>query len=92
MNFDLFVLDVTDVIVSKLKRFNSNDIDDAAAMIRNGAIAHQRLVERFQSAFDEFAGDARAADLPRYIENLNRLERDLMGVAETEIDTSSLRY
>lgn len=30
--------------------------------------------------------DARADDLDKYISNLNRIERDLLGVPESEID------
>lgn len=88
----MFSVDVVDVVVSKLERFNNNDVDDAEAMIKRGVVSHARLVERFQSAYDQFASDARAADLPRYVENLNRLERDQFGVRETEIDLSALRY
>ena len=44
------------------------------------------LLERFRSAVNSFAMDARAPDLPKYLLNLNRVERDLMGAAETEID------
>lgn len=91
-HFDLFSLDVVDVVVSKLKRFNANDRSDAAEMIKRRVVPHGQLIERFQSAFDTFAGDARAADLPRYVENLNTVERDLFGVRETEIDLSALRY
>jgi hypothetical protein len=39
-------------------------------------IDHARLVERFRSAVDVFSGDARAEDLPAYVKNLNRIERD----------------
>jgi hypothetical protein len=89
---ELFSLDVVDVVVSKLKRFSGNDRSDIAEMIKRGVVPHARLIDRFQSAFDLFAGDARASELPRYAENLNTVERDLFGVRETEIDLSSLRY
>ena len=38
---------------------------------------------------DEVSGDARASDLPRYVENLHRVERDMRGVDETEIELLS---
>ncbi len=72
-------LSVTDVVVSKLKRFDARDRNDIDAMIRGGHVVHGLLVQRFSSAFDQFLGDARADDLPRYIENLNQVERDMFG-------------
>ena len=47
---------------------------------------HRRLIERFQSAVDVYGGDARADDLPKYVRNLHRVERDHLGVPETEIE------
>ncbi len=35
------------------------------------------------------AYEARAADLPRFAGNLHRVERDLLGVDESEIDLAS---
>jgi hypothetical protein len=35
---------------------------------------------------DYFLLDARAEDLPKCVENLHRVERDLFGLPETEID------
>lgn len=88
-HLELAVLDVVDVVVSKLKRFHSNDRKDIEAMIRLGLVPHARLLERFRGAVDEFIGDARAADLPRYIENLHLVERDVLLVPETEIELPS---
>lgn len=91
-HFEVHALAVVDVIVSKLKRFNANDVNDADAMIRLGLVDHADIVVRFRSAFEEFRHDGRAADLERYVANLHRVERDLLGVSETEFDLSSLRY
>lgn len=79
-------LDVVDVAVSKLKRFHANDQADVDAMIRAGHIAHEALVERFLSAVDGLLGDAREQDLPRYVRNLHTVERDMLGVDETEVE------
>ncbi|MCB9619823.1 MAG: hypothetical protein H6724_10305 [Sandaracinus sp.] len=79
-------LDVVDVVVSKLKRFSANDRSDIEAMIERGFVPHDRLVDRFVAAVESFEGDARAADLPAYVENLHEIERDAFGVEETEID------
>lgn len=80
------VLDVVDVVVSKLKRFSASDADDVRAMTEKGLVEHRRLIERFQSAVDVYGGDARADDLPKYVKNLHRVERDHLGVPETEIE------
>ncbi len=84
--FDFEVLDIVDVVVSKLKRFNANDAGDIRAMADLGLIDHARLVRRFRSAVDVFSGDARAEDLPTYVENLNRAERDFLLVRESKIE------
>ena len=85
-HFTIEVLDVVDVVVSKLKRFNSNDISDIRAMADRTLLDHRSLVERFRSAVDVFSGDARAEDLPRYVKNLNRVERDYLLVPESKIE------
>lgn len=85
-HFELSALDVVDVVVSKLKRLNANDLSDIAAMVDLDLVPHQALIDRFRSAVDVFSGDARAEDLPKYVANLHRIERDLLGAAETEIE------
>jgi hypothetical protein len=84
-HFDLEVLDVVDVVVAKLKRFNANDRSDIEAMIEKELVPHDRLVARFREAVDYYSGDARADDLPKYVRNLHTVERDVLGVPETEI-------
>ncbi len=88
-HFELRVLDVVDVVISKLKRFSPNDLSDIRAMVEGDHVPHSILIKRFESAVDFFAGDARSEDLPKYIENLNQVERDLFGVEETVIDVPS---
>ena len=88
-HFELFLLDVVDVVVSKIKRLNANGLDDISAMVQQGHVPHHQLVERFRSAADVFAYDARADDLPRYVDNLHQVERDLLGVDETDIELPS---
>jgi hypothetical protein len=86
LNFDVEVLDVVDVVVSKLKRFHANDRGDIEAMVDLELVPHERLVARFREAVDVFLGDARAEALPRYWLNLNTVERDFLRVPETELD------
>ena len=55
-------------------------------MIDGGYVEHADIVERFKSAIDLFAHDARASDLPRIVRNLNRVEEDFFDVAPTTIE------
>lgn len=84
-NFSAEALDLTDVVVSKLKRYNQNDAADAEAMARLGLLDHARLVERFEAAVDFHSTSAYAEDFGRFIANLNRVERDFLRVPESEI-------
>lgn len=84
--FRIEVLDVVDVVLSKLKRFHSSDRDDIDAMVGLGLVPHHRLLERFNGALDRFFHDARADDVPRYIRNLNQVERDMLDVPETTFE------
>ncbi|MBX7195421.1 MAG: hypothetical protein K1X94_25420 [Sandaracinaceae bacterium] len=77
-------LDIVDVLVSKLKRFNAKDRSDIDAMIHR--ITHESLRDRFAAALDRFCFDARQDDLPSYIANLNQVERDMFGVAESQFE------
>lgn len=87
--FEILALDVVDVIVTKLKPFRPNDKADIDAMIERDLVAHELLVERFRSAADDWAHGAFADQLPRYIKNLNEVERDMLDVDETEIELPS---
>lgn len=85
-HFRIAVLDVVDVVVSKLSRFHQPDQDDINAMISRGWVSHPTLIERFRAAVDNFSCDARADDLPDYVRNLHRIERDAFAVSETDIE------
>jgi hypothetical protein len=85
-NFEILVLDVTDVVVSKLKRFHENDKNDIQAMIDRELIDHAHLVDRFHSAAEVFSGDARASQVLLYAQNLNWVEREYLAVPETRYE------
>ena len=85
-NFSIEVLDVVDVAVSKLKRFNSSDQDDIRAMAGKKLLDHKRLIARFEAAADWFSMDARASDVPRYLKNLHKVERDILGLPPSKIE------
>ena len=89
IDLDLQVLDIVDVVVSKLKRFSAADVGDIDAMVEKGLVPHRQLIERFEDAVDFWSGDARATDLSRFVSNLNTVERDLLLVEPTPIDLPS---
>lgn len=85
-NFRVEVLDIVDVAVSKLKRYNGDDANDIRAMADRDLLDHARLVARFKGAADRFSIDARAPDVPRYLKNLHKVERDILGVTPSDIE------
>ncbi len=85
-NFRIEVLDIGDVVLSKLKRYNSDDKNDIRAMADKNLLDHGRLVARFKAAADWFSVDARAADVPRYLKNLHAVERDILGLPPSELE------
>lgn len=88
-HFDIYALSITDVVVSKLKVFRAQDLEDIDAMVAQSAVSHQALLARFRAAVDCWSGDARADELPRIVANLHQVERDVFGVEETEIELPS---
>jgi len=72
-----------------LKPFRPNDKADIDAMIKRDLVPHARLVERFRTAADGWAGGGLGDRLPQYIKSLNEVERDMLGVDETEIELPS---
>ena len=86
-HFRIEVLDVVDVVVSKLARYNANDAQDIDAMITRGLVPHGLLIERFKAAVDGYEMDAHAeAKLPRFIGRLHQIERDHFGLPPTHIE------
>ena len=85
-NFAVEALDVVDVVVSKLKRFNASDKNDIRAMIERKLVGQEELAARFKAAIDMFSTDARAEEIPAYIKNLHFVERELLGVEPSAID------
>jgi hypothetical protein len=85
-HFRLQALDIVDVVVSKLARYNANDVQDIDAMITQGLVPHHALIERFRAAVESHEMDARADRLPRYIARLHQIERDYFGLPPTNIE------
>ncbi|MFH2203252.1 MAG: DUF6036 family nucleotidyltransferase [Elusimicrobiota bacterium] len=83
-HFRVEVLDATDVVVSKLKRFKPDDIKDIRAMVvEYELVDHARLLERFRRAVDWFSMDARSESFPKIVKNLNTVEREYFDVPPT---------
>jgi len=85
-NFQVEALDIVDVVVSKLKRFNANDRKDIEAMANLGHLDPEVLIQRFRSAADGCLGSAQADDLALCAERLNAVERDWLYTDETTFD------
>ena len=85
-NFKIEVLDINDVVLSKLKRYHSDDKNDIRAMAEKNMLDHKRLVTRFKAAADWFSIDARAPDVSRYLRNLNKVERDILDIPQSDIE------
>lgn len=83
-SLNVSALDPTDVVVSKLVRLHGDDLRDIEDMVVRGLVRHPRLVERFQSAIFRHGTYGRSDKLRQAIRNLNRVERDIFVVRETE--------
>lgn len=89
-NFNVHVLDVLDVAVSKLARFKASDVGDIRAVVELGLISHTAFVARFRDVLVAHCLDARREDFPKYLRNLNTIERDFFHVEETAIDIDEI--
>jgi hypothetical protein len=86
VNFRLEVLSIVDVVISKLMRFHANDQCDIAAMVDRDLIQHGEMLDRFRLSVDYHLSDARAGELPKVVANFHRVERDLFGTPESDIE------
>lgn len=85
-HFRIKVLDIIDVVVSKLKIFRPQDVSDIEFLANQNLLNNDPLVSRFKVAIDSFQMDARAEDLPQFVDNLHIVQRDFLGVEETQIE------
>lgn len=86
--FDVEVMSVVDVVVSKLARFNANDQADVDAMVARELVSHGDVVGCFVEAVD-FKMDLTWGEFTRYVRNLHAVERDMFGVTPTEVEEPS---
>ncbi len=89
-NIEVQVLDVLDVVVSKLARFKASDVNDIRAVVERGLISPSAFLARLKAVLDAHSMDARREDFPKYVRNFNTIERDFFHVKETEIDLDSI--
>lgn len=85
-HFRLEVLDVVDVVVSKLARFHKTDRDDIAAMAELELIEPHRFAERFRSAVQRWWHDSRADDLPQIVRNFHQVQSDELFVWPSRVE------
>ncbi len=85
-NFTVQTLDIVDVVVSKLKPFRPKDVEDIEFLISKKLLPHDKLLERFRLVVDYYSMDARSEDFPKYVENLNKVERSMLFVPESKIE------
>ncbi len=83
---DYDVLDVVDVVISKLKRFSVSDQGDIEEMANLGVVDPVVVLERFKIALDANSMSAVADDYPKIVENFHAVQRDWLYVDESDID------
>jgi hypothetical protein len=88
-HFEIKVLDVVDVVISKLKRFSVNDQGDIEKMAELGVIDPVVFVERLQNAFEGNSMSAIVDDYPKILANFHAVQRDWLYMDETEMDLPS---
>lgn len=87
--FVVLVLDVVDVVLSKLRRFNVHDQDDIQAMANGGHIDHARMVTGFRQIIDCYGFDARGQDLQVMVERFNEIEEEWLYNTPTHFELPS---
>jgi hypothetical protein len=87
-SFDIEVMSVLDVVVSKLARFKADDRADIDAMVERGLVDHDELVRCFEDAID-FKQDIDCDQFAMRLRNLRTVERDMLGVEPTHIEEPS---
>lgn len=81
------VLDVVDVVLSKLKRFSVSDRRDIQEMVDRDLVDNEHLVERFRIALDDCS--MAALDFPGLVKNLHYVQYELLMTSETPIELPS---
>ncbi len=82
-NFEIRILDLADVAVSKLKRWNADDREDIRAMIEGDHLERRHFLSRFQEVIERYRSDGRADLLRVMAQRFNQAEEDWFGVDGT---------
>lgn len=83
-HLELEVLDVVDVVVSKLKRFSVNDRRDIQEMVDRDLVDNDQLVECFRAAID--ACSMAAIDFREIVKNFHYVQYEMLMTSETAIE------
>lgn len=86
-HLELEVLDVVDVMISKLKRFNVNDRRDIQEMVDRGLVDNDQFVERFRAAIDSCS--MAAINFREIVKNFHYVQYEMMMTSETSIELPS---
>lgn len=86
-HLQLAVLDVVDVVVSKLKRFHVNDRRDIQEMVDRDLVDNDTFVERFRAAID--ACSMAAIDFSGIVRNFHYVQYEMLMTSETSIELPS---
>jgi hypothetical protein len=65
-------------------------VGDIRAVVELGLISHAAFVGRFKDVLVAHCLDARREDFPKYLRNLNTIERDFFHVQATAIDLEDI--
>jgi hypothetical protein len=87
-SFEVEVMSVLDVVVSKLVRFGANDQADIDAMVERALLDHAELVRCFVDAID-FQQSVDCQQFADRVAHLHIVERDMFGVEPTYIEEPS---
>ena len=49
-------------------------------MVIRDLVPHDALIDRFELAVDWYSMDSRAEEIPKYVKNLHRVERDIYAI------------
>lgn len=85
-HLDIRALDLVDVAISKLKRFDSRDESDIDWLVANEYVSLQDFRARFHLAYDDAAESSKEDLLERVVRHFNRVERDYFAASETPVE------
>lgn len=83
-NFRLQLLDLHDVVISKLKPYRLQDQEDIRWLVEENLIEAKKLLDRFKSAL-EAVSEKNAEFIVECVENFHEVQREFLRTPETPI-------